>query len=724
MTQLISDTDFVPGDYTKAEAAVASAPSANAPLRLLITGYKMAGGSMAVNTISGPVLSDDQAADLADTGSELARAFRSGRRAGKDLDQIYFGCIEEPSGVPAYAKATISGTWTKGGELRFWVDGDLLRVTVGSTDSAANVATTADEQADRYPGLSYTIGVSSAEITFTLNQSGLRGNKSILYCDRTDAPAGLVVALGGDVGGTVVSDVGPWILANGDTFVVAFNAGGDQTLTITATAAIKTGSGATYAAVTAAHVLNLTLPDPITQVATSRQVVFAGTENTQALYHAAIQAMINGLGIVTNAGGQTRITSVLLGSAAVATVDASSADVLASLGLTASAFTNAGPNNVANLNGTGVTAAEVVAMAVALPLTNGSAADDSGALRFTSTTTGGTGSVQIKSASTADDELGFDNSVHVGGVGAGAAVTGDEATGDGVQFTGGTGTEDVAGLVAAIESDPLWYKMIVVASTDVDNLDLWETMVDETGAPTVQRPASLIVAHVGSQSAATAIAKTQLNHEAFELLWARDAQTPAVEIAACHAVQRALIEREDIKGWNVSYAGAILAGVKLARDKSKHAADHSTQKAALQNGLSPLTSTAAGEAMIVRNIWTRCQNADGSDNYLGLDTAEWTVLQGVREMARNVAAFYRTRNPHVRADFGKEPSISGAATPQGFRQYLFSQIGQALVFALVFAELPAIRSTYNRTQKRIDYEVEFTRAALNLQTTGIIRSLG
>jgi len=304
------------------------------------------------------------------------------------------------------------------------------------------------------------------------------------------------------------------------------------------------------------------------------------------------------------------------------------------------------------------------------------------------------------------------------------AVTGDDVTGDGVRFQGGAGTEDVSDLIAAIESDPLWFKRIVVSSLDTTNLGKWEVFADEMNAPLVAKPPGIILAHVGTQSAAQAISKTQINHEAFHPLWGYDAETPPFEIAAAMAVIRTLTERNGPEGWNQSYSNTILKGVSLARDKAKLASDHSTQKSALQNGLSPLTKTAAGEAMVVRAIWSRCQNSDGSPNYLGLDVAEWTCLQEVRELSANTWKFWRTINPHVRDDFGKEPTVPKVATPSGWKLYHFATVGQPMVAARVFETLPTLRATYNRTTKRIQWELDFARMPLHEQSEGVVTSLG
>lgn len=117
---------------------------------------------------------------------------------------------------------------------------------------------------------------------------------------------------------------------------------------VTAVGATITGAGATYAAVVAGHKLIIRRPqDPIGFPVAI--VTFTGAENTQALFHAAINAQIAGLagGIVpggaaqaTNAGGQTRLTTTQKGAMAIGTVidAATNADVLASLGLAAGPF--------------------------------------------------------------------------------------------------------------------------------------------------------------------------------------------------------------------------------------------------------------------------------------------------------------------------------------------------------------------------------------------------
>lgn len=161
----------------------------------------------------------------------------------------------------------------------------------------------------------------------------------------------------------------PLIVAPGDTFVVKLNGGGNVTLTVAATPATFTGAAATYAAVTANHFLSYTGPDGKT-----RSVVFAGTESTQALWLAALNTQLVACSAI-NVGGQIRLVTDQQGSgAAVSVLVGSSSDVLASLGFTAGAGTNAGANNVVNANVTGMTGAELAAMLEASAVGSGSTA--------------------------------------------------------------------------------------------------------------------------------------------------------------------------------------------------------------------------------------------------------------------------------------------------------------------------------------------------------------
>jgi len=126
---------------------------------------------------------------------------------------------------------------------------------------------------------------------------------------------------------------------------------------VTGQQAFKNGAAATYAAVVAGHHLDLSLNG----IQGTVIVTFAGTENTQALFFAAINAVLNTLGQsfpiiggtslgvqsgaagrVVNNAGQVQLQAPFLGNMSGGSIlPTTSADVLVSLGLAAGAFTAA-----------------------------------------------------------------------------------------------------------------------------------------------------------------------------------------------------------------------------------------------------------------------------------------------------------------------------------------------------------------------------------------------
>lgn len=206
-------------------------------------------------------------------------------------------------------------------------------------------------------------------------------------------------------GTAVGSGVFPIALSPGQTLVVSVSGGGDLMATFNAGARRLTGALGTLAAVTAGHRLVLNVGG------VQRSVAFAGTENTDALYAAAINA-IPGV-FVDTTGGQVQITTDRKGNSASLSVDATTdADVLAALGLTSGQVgVTTGASNVADIDA--VTAAEFEAVVEAAVAGVSADADAGGHPRIRTVATGGGVSVQVKVASTALG-FGFDNAVHAG----------------------------------------------------------------------------------------------------------------------------------------------------------------------------------------------------------------------------------------------------------------------------------------------------------------------
>lgn len=242
---------------------------------------------------------------------------------------------------------------------------------------------------------------------------------------KSSAAAGVTVAdrAGLPTSGEVVgTQTFPLRLTPGGTLVVAVDAGANQTATFNATRATITGAAATYAAVTASHKLNVTVNG------VARSITFAGTENTQSLYLAAINDQLPGASAV-NASGQVKLQTDRYGSGATIAVIASDADVLASLGLSVASGTNAGPNNVADVDA--VTLVEFEAVVESAVSGSAVVADGSNHPVIRSSTTGGGSSVRVQSSSTLDDVIGFDNTLHSGSASGGVNTLRFDAESDG-----------------------------------------------------------------------------------------------------------------------------------------------------------------------------------------------------------------------------------------------------------------------------------------------------
>lgn len=221
----------------------------------------------------------------------------------------------------------------------------------------------------------------------------------------------LSTAGGGATAGSLTSGASafPVALATADTFVGAVDGGAPATLTITAVAASKTGAAATYAATTIGDVLKITIPGILGGA--EQTVTFAGTENTQALWHAAINDQIVG-GSVVNSGGQTKIQTDKKGTGASGSIGAGSTGaVLTSLGLTSGAFT-AGTGNVIDVSA--VTAAEFAALLTATFAGSTGSAPTSTSVTWTSSTTGASSSVKFNSGLGVAKVTGFDTVIHSG----------------------------------------------------------------------------------------------------------------------------------------------------------------------------------------------------------------------------------------------------------------------------------------------------------------------
>lgn len=303
----------------------------------------------------------------------------------------------------------------------------------------------------------------------------------------------------------------------------------------------------------------------------------------------------------------------------------------------------------------------------------------------------------------------------------GASVAGDGFTGDGLRFTGGTGTDDLTNLLDVMK--PGRYHRIAFAQRDATNLGRIETYLDFKASPFEGRMEHAIVATNDTQVTATSLAQTTLNYWRTQLLWMLDGETPPPELAGIFGSIRAVTEQTTP---NVSYSGRSLPGVAPIRDRRKRPS-RSVRVACLNAGVTPINTTDGGEAVIVRSITTRSQTASGDPDYRTLDTSDAVVPDYVRDALYLLwTTNYKVANPYVRPDQqdGEPPIPSGVGTPSSWNaavEALLIDLQNQLILYDVPNNRP--RTVWNATAKRLASIVPVKRLPTQEQMEVSVRQL-
>ena len=230
------------------------------------------------------------------------------------------------------------------------------------------------------------------------------------------ATLNLLTAAGAPSAGVATGSIAaPFALVDGDTLSLNIDAGGSLVATFNGTAAIRiAGNAETYALVDGDD-LTVSIDGGAPQSIIFNTAEFVAIGAATALEVAAvINAEIVGASADDNAGS-TRITSDKKGTGSGVNVTGGTANAVGKLNFTTGNI--AGTGNVVDL--AAVTSAEVKTV-VEAAVAGVTVSDTAGLQVFTSNTTGPASSVLVEAASTADDEMGFDNATHSGDTGAAA----------------------------------------------------------------------------------------------------------------------------------------------------------------------------------------------------------------------------------------------------------------------------------------------------------------
>lgn len=286
--------------------------------------------------------------------------------------------------------------------------------------------------------------------------------------------------------GTVLSaNAAPYDLEPGDTLVVDRDALGAATATFNATAAARTSGNAGPFALANNDTLTLAFDGGTVQTVTFTTSMFVAIgAATPAEVAAVINGQISG-GLATVSGSNVVITSDRRGTGSGVNITGGSANAVGKLNYTTGNI--AGGGNVSNINA--VSSAEVKTI-VEAAVSGVTVTAESGRQRITSNTTGGSSRVQVQAASTADDELGFDNADHTGNAAGAQNTLRIDAKDD-----GSYGNEITPQIAAASSGESGFFNLLVVRNGVT--LESWPNL---TMTDTHERYVEKIVNHADSGS--------------------------------------------------------------------------------------------------------------------------------------------------------------------------------------------------------------------------------
>lgn len=263
--------------------------------------------------------------------------------------------------------------------------------------------------------------------------------------------------------------------------------------------------------------------------------------------------------------------------------------------------------------------------------------------------------------------------------------TGTAVTGVGMKFASGATADDLT--TVATNTFAGWYNRVGLAARDATQLGVWETSMDSKAGPLEGRPQHTVCASNAALATVQSLTQTTLNNARFQMLWLLNGENDPAEVGATMAAIRCVTEQGDP---GASYDDVVLPGV-APQFLSSNIPQRSTLVAALQTGVTPLTSTKT-EVKVVRSITTRCLNGANPD-YRTLDTGYAYVPDFIRyDIGLQWNSVFRVANPVVDDDI--DPALgdrpSGVATPKRWNQFVYARLKEHERGDTVASNIPQI----------------------------------
>ena len=276
--------------------------------------------------------------------------------------------------------------------------------------------------------------------------------------------------------------------------------------------------------------------------------------------------------------------------------------------------------------------------------------------------------------------------------------TGTALNANAMAFGSGAGADDITNALVTTETDQ--YDRIAFAQNDTTNADRLRDAVNSKAGPLKGLLEHFVFAKTRTLGAATSFSQTDLNEYRGQVLWLENCETHPSVIAAQVAALRSVTEGDNP---NPDYDDIELPSVAAQKFKADWS-DHSTQKTALNVGVTPLKTGNDGKVRIVRAITAHSLNGATPD-YRTLDVGEAVVPDRIRvETALYWTSVFKAANPYVGPDpaGGKQPN-DGVGTPTNWSAAVISEVlrpAEANNWIMdVDSNLPA--AEYNVAAKRI-----------------------
>lgn len=290
----------------------------------------------------------------------------------------------------------------------------------------------------------------------------------------------------------------------------------------------------------------------------------------------------------------------------------------------------------------------------------------------------------------------------------------------GVRLGDGAGTDTVADALDALDGQTFF--TIAAAQVDSTNLGLLKTYNDDKAALGSQRYEHIVTGYNGLLAGANTLSDA-INKERFQFVWHQGSESLPCELAASMGALRTQKEQSHP---NRRYMADPLLGIAPQRaliDRPTES-ETGTQQSALDNGITPVTTSADGVAICVRAITTKHLKTIGNatiDFYGTLDVGQARAPDVfAEELELAWLTDFGANNEYVDDDpaDGEPNRPEGVATPRTWNGYA-QNIGDQKIAINWFSSV-TISSEYDSVGKQILTQIEVEPTPLNYRIAGNI----